>query len=86
MEEGSRKVSTLVDRSSKDPKDRGEVVKSEENRQLLNRSAATANRAVVARLKYLGSSEIRVPVKELGRDVITPTQASWIKMKGYSDT
>ena len=51
--------------------------------QLLDASPATTYRAIVARLTYLGQdrSEIQFAVKELGRDMSKPTQASWTKMK-----
>ena len=83
IEEGSRDASTPVDRPSRDPKDRGEAGKPEGNGQLLNSSSATACRAIVTRLNYFGQdrSEIPFALKDLGRDMSTPTQASWVKMK-----
>ena len=82
MEEASHKVSTPTDRSSKDPKKRGAMVKSEENEELLNSPSTIAYQATLARLKYLGQhwSEIHFAVKDLGRDMSAPTQHSWIKM------
>ena len=55
---------------------------AEHNMQLSDSSPATAYRAIVARLNYLGQdSEIQFAVKELGRDMNKPTQARWTKTK-----
>lgn len=54
VEESSREVSIPTDRSSKDTKDRGAMMKPEENEEMLNSSAATAHRAIEARLNYFG--------------------------------
>jgi len=81
--ENATSVSTPVDRSSKDPKNRNEIVNAEKTSEALVSSAATHYRAIVARLNYLGQdrSDIQFAVKELGKDMCTPTQASWTRMK-----
>ena len=80
MEESSREVSTPTDWSSKDPKDRGAMVKSAENEDLLNSSATMASHGQ-AQLLGQDRSEIQFAVKELACDMSAPTQHSWIKMK-----
>ena len=50
IEENSQEVSTPVDEPAKDPKNRDEIVNSEESNQVLNPPMTTKNRAIVARL------------------------------------
>ena len=56
---------------------------SETDSELLSPSAATKYRGIVARMYYLGQnrSEIQFAVKELGKEMSSPTQASWTRMK-----
>ena len=83
LDESSKPISTPIDRSSKDPKCRNGLVNSPEESELLNSSAATKYRGIVARMNYLGQdrSEIQFAVKQLGKEMSSPTQASWTRMK-----
>jgi len=83
LEDSSKPISTPIDRSAKDSKNRNSVVNSEADAELLNPSAATKYRGIVARMNYLGQDrcEIQFAVKELGKEMSTPTQGSWTKMK-----
>ena len=60
IEEHSRDVSTPVDKSARDPKNRDEIVNSIENNHVLNPSMTTTDRAIVARLDYLGQDRIEI--------------------------
>ena len=83
LEGSSNPISTPIDRSSKDPKCRNGISNSASDSELLNPSAATKYRGIVARMNYLGQdrSEIQFAVKELGEEMSHPTQASWTRMK-----
>ena len=55
----------------------------EQETQPLTASAATMYRGMTARMSYLGQdrSEIQFAVKELGKEMSSPNQGSWLKLK-----
>ena len=85
LEEITKPTSTPNDRSSKDPRCRNGIANSPTDGELSNPSAASQCRGIVARMKYLGQdgSQIQFVVKELGKEMSAPTQASWPRIKRF---
>ena len=83
LEESSKLIRTPIDRSSKDPKCKHGIADSPSDSALLNPSAATKYRGIVARMNYLGQerNEIQFAVEQIGNEMSSPTQASWTRMK-----
>ena len=78
LEDNSKTISTPIDRSAKDPRNRSCVLNSDGDSELLYPSAATKHRSIVARMKYLGQdrSKIQFAAKDLGKNMSNPTQLS----------
>ena len=83
IEENSRIVNTPVDRSNKDAKNSNNLKAGEREDEKLDSSGTTRYRGLVARMNYLGQdrSDIQFAVKELGKDLASPSQESWMKLK-----
>ena len=89
LEDNSRVVTTPCEKCNRGNRadDRATnaitAASTKRSEELLPPSAATRYRAVIARCNYLGQdrSDIQYAVKELGKDMSSPTQESWYKMK-----
>ena len=83
LDESSKPISTPMDLSSRNPRCRAGMQKSIANYDGLNPSAMTRYRGIVALMNFLGQDrpEIQFAVKELGKEMSSPPEASWTCMK-----